>query len=142
MNSANLCTLAGRYDNPIPPRFLAPIGFLKIPALLSFHRREIIPYLEYQSSVPSPELAPPLPQASVSPPGTKGGGGHPLLADEGAGGANSDDGRKAWHSVYSILFSKFSKTTFFRLILVFTSCDDKELIRYRPGSAAIIYPDK
>ncbi len=33
MNSASLCSLAGRYDNPIPPRCLAPIGFLKIPAL-------------------------------------------------------------------------------------------------------------
>jgi hypothetical protein len=36
MNSASLCNLAGRYDNPIPPRFLAPIDFLKIPALRSF----------------------------------------------------------------------------------------------------------
>jgi hypothetical protein len=33
MNSASLCSLAGRYDNPIPTRFLAPIDFLKIPAL-------------------------------------------------------------------------------------------------------------
>jgi hypothetical protein len=33
MNSACLCSLAGRYDNPIPTRFLAPIDFLKIPAL-------------------------------------------------------------------------------------------------------------
>jgi hypothetical protein len=33
MNSAILCSLAGRYDNPIPPRFLAPIACLKIPAL-------------------------------------------------------------------------------------------------------------
>ena len=32
-NSARLCSLAGRYDNPIPTRFLAPIDFLKIPAL-------------------------------------------------------------------------------------------------------------
>ncbi len=32
MNSASLCSLAGQYDNPIPPRFLAPIDFLKIPA--------------------------------------------------------------------------------------------------------------
>jgi hypothetical protein len=32
MNSASLCSLAGRYDNPIPPRFLAPTDFLKIPA--------------------------------------------------------------------------------------------------------------
>jgi hypothetical protein len=36
--SQNHCTLlcipslAGRYDNPIPPRFLTPIDFLKIPA--------------------------------------------------------------------------------------------------------------
>jgi hypothetical protein len=35
MNSASLYSLAGRYDNPIPPRFLAPIAFLKIPALYS-----------------------------------------------------------------------------------------------------------
>ncbi len=33
INSASLCSLAGRYDNPIPPRFLAPIDCLKIPAL-------------------------------------------------------------------------------------------------------------
>jgi hypothetical protein len=26
------CSLAGRYENPIPPRCLAPIDFLKIPA--------------------------------------------------------------------------------------------------------------
>ncbi len=32
MNSASLCSLAGWYDNPIPPRFLAPIDSLKIPA--------------------------------------------------------------------------------------------------------------
>jgi hypothetical protein len=32
MNSASLCSLAGRFDNPIPPRFLAPIDSLKIPA--------------------------------------------------------------------------------------------------------------
>ncbi len=36
MNSASLCCLAGRYENPIPPRCLAPIDFLKIPALLPF----------------------------------------------------------------------------------------------------------
>jgi hypothetical protein len=31
MNSTNLCSLAGRYDNPFPPRCLAPIDSLKIP---------------------------------------------------------------------------------------------------------------
>ena len=35
MNSASLCSLAGRYDNPIPTRCLAPIDFLKIPARVS-----------------------------------------------------------------------------------------------------------
>ncbi len=29
---ARLCSLAGRYDNPIPTRFLAPIDCYKIPA--------------------------------------------------------------------------------------------------------------
>jgi hypothetical protein len=32
MNSASLCRQAVRYNNPIPPRFLAPIDCLKIPA--------------------------------------------------------------------------------------------------------------
>ncbi len=35
-HSASTCSLAGRYDNPIPPRFLAPIDFLKIPAQISW----------------------------------------------------------------------------------------------------------
>ncbi len=34
IDSARLCSLAGRYDNLIPTRFLAPIDCLKIPALL------------------------------------------------------------------------------------------------------------
>ncbi len=34
MNSASLCSLAGRYENPIPLQCLAPIDFLKIPALV------------------------------------------------------------------------------------------------------------
>jgi hypothetical protein len=32
INSASLFSLAGRYENPIPPQCLAPIDFLKIPA--------------------------------------------------------------------------------------------------------------
>jgi hypothetical protein len=31
INAASLCSLAGRYDNPIPSQFLAPIEYLKIP---------------------------------------------------------------------------------------------------------------
>ncbi len=38
INSASLCSLAGRYNNPIPSRFLIPIDCLKIPA----HRLEIL----------------------------------------------------------------------------------------------------
>jgi hypothetical protein len=34
MNSASLCSLAGRYNNPIPTPCLAPIDFLKIPVLV------------------------------------------------------------------------------------------------------------
>ncbi len=38
INSAGLCNLAARYDNPIPTRFLAPVDFfLQIPALFSLH---------------------------------------------------------------------------------------------------------
>ncbi len=40
MNSASLCSLAGRYDDPIPARFLAPIDFLKIPAQNSYSLSE------------------------------------------------------------------------------------------------------
>ncbi len=32
MNSASLCSLAGRYDNPIPTRYLAPMDCLKMPS--------------------------------------------------------------------------------------------------------------
>ncbi len=35
MYSASLRSLAGRYDNPIPTRCLAPIDCLKIPAQYS-----------------------------------------------------------------------------------------------------------
>jgi hypothetical protein len=38
MNSASLCSLAARYNNFLPPRFLATIDCLKIPALRSLIR--------------------------------------------------------------------------------------------------------
>ncbi len=34
INSASLCSLAGRYDNPIPSRFLVSIDGLQIPAFV------------------------------------------------------------------------------------------------------------
>jgi hypothetical protein len=50
MNSASLCSLAGRYDNPNPPRFLARIDCLKIPAQASqpggIDSSESIPWLQ------------------------------------------------------------------------------------------------
>ncbi len=39
-DSASLCSLAGRYDNPIPTRCLAPIDCLKIPELDSLPGQE------------------------------------------------------------------------------------------------------
>ncbi len=33
IDSASLCSLAGWYDNPLPPQFLAPFDSLKIPTL-------------------------------------------------------------------------------------------------------------
>jgi hypothetical protein len=43
MNSASLCSLAGRYDNPIPTRFLAPIECLEIPALCTHQEDPLKP---------------------------------------------------------------------------------------------------
>ncbi len=65
MNSVSLCSLAGRYDNPIPPRFLAPIDGLKIPALVtcidsasfSVHLNPaVIPLLDNIQHVPQVDL--------------------------------------------------------------------------------------
>ncbi len=53
MNSTSLWSRAGRYDNPIPPRFLAPIDSLKIPALyylLHFADGPILRQRRYQKS--------------------------------------------------------------------------------------------
>jgi hypothetical protein len=42
INSASICSLAGRYDNPIPTGFLAPIDCLKIPALDSTEQEKYL----------------------------------------------------------------------------------------------------
>ncbi len=41
INSASLFNLAGRYDNSIPTRFLAPIDYLQISALDAVQDREL-----------------------------------------------------------------------------------------------------
>jgi hypothetical protein len=65
-------------------------------------RRGIIVYIEYQRvSLFVGIGSPPSPRASVSPPGTKGGGQY-SLAGEGGGSRFGRLGEKAWHSVYSI----------------------------------------
>ena len=46
INSASLFSLAGRYDNPLPTRFLAPIDCSKIPAQCSLQRLEHIQGVE------------------------------------------------------------------------------------------------
>jgi hypothetical protein len=38
----SVCSLAGRYDNPIPTRFLAPIDCSKIPALIFGDKKRIM----------------------------------------------------------------------------------------------------
>ncbi len=61
-------------------------------------RRGIIQYSKYQSVCPLVRIGPlPLPflQVSVSPPWNQKGGGQHSLADEGVGGANSDDWRES-----------------------------------------------
>ncbi len=45
MNSASLCSLAGRYDNPNPTRSLSPIGRLKIPAWRWVRLVDVYPFL-------------------------------------------------------------------------------------------------
>ncbi len=40
-DSASLCSLAGRYDNPVPTRFLAPVDCSKIPALSRHEKRRV-----------------------------------------------------------------------------------------------------
>ena len=45
MNSASLSSLAGQYDNPLPPRFLAPIDSLKFQLWLVKSYVYIVQYL-------------------------------------------------------------------------------------------------
>jgi hypothetical protein len=39
--SVGLCSLAGRYDNPIPTWFLTPVGCSKIPALMRLSEQSL-----------------------------------------------------------------------------------------------------
>jgi hypothetical protein len=56
MNSASLCSLAGRYDNPIPPQFLSPIDCLKIPALTTSHEGKILHIFSWEWGLVNPLL--------------------------------------------------------------------------------------
>jgi hypothetical protein len=51
MNSVSLCSLAGRYDNPIPTWFLAPIDCLKIPAQRLHSQAELVPLNRFLGSL-------------------------------------------------------------------------------------------
>jgi hypothetical protein len=51
MNSASLCSLAGRYDNPIPTWFLAPTDCLKNPAQISFINAQSWAYIQRRDSI-------------------------------------------------------------------------------------------
>ncbi len=62
MNSASLiCSLAGRYDNPIPPRFLAPMDFLKIPALNMYRKLYWLSIFYLSFPAPLIQIKEPLP---------------------------------------------------------------------------------
>ncbi len=59
INSASLCNLAGRYDNHIPKRFLAPIDCFKIPAVIysttiNTHKRLL--YAEFPGEIKVKEM--------------------------------------------------------------------------------------
>ncbi len=45
---ASLCSLAGRYDNPIPTQFLAPIDCYKIPAQSIYDKKIAFPDLRME----------------------------------------------------------------------------------------------
>ncbi len=70
MNSASLCSLAGRYDNPIPTRCPAPIDRLKIPILLTQGQRVLNDlkrnWLAFSPSYSLASPPPPPPQPAVS----------------------------------------------------------------------------
>jgi hypothetical protein len=50
-NSDRLCSLAGRYDNPIPTRFLTPIDCLKILALCSVCMKNMASNVEKRKEI-------------------------------------------------------------------------------------------
>jgi hypothetical protein len=50
IDSSSLCSQAGRYDNPIPTRFIATIEYLKIPALLIYSHIPTSPTLQLPSA--------------------------------------------------------------------------------------------
>ncbi len=109
MNSASLCSLACRYENPIPPQCLAPIEFLKIPALglkrnllvVDCFDQKVRIYKEYHSACPLVgigTLPTPISPASVplsqKPRGGRGGARHTRLRARSVS-PNSDDWRKS-----------------------------------------------
>jgi hypothetical protein len=79
MNSASLCSLAGRYDNPIPPRFQPPETLYKIPAQFAVQRtlfRTLFTILFnfniFFSSFFAAQHLPPGPEAGKHPAGRGG----------------------------------------------------------------------
>jgi hypothetical protein len=94
MNSASLCGLAGRYENPIPTRCLAPIDCLKIPALVTWKtKRYCIAFYE-----------------SYSYPAFQGGGGGGCIAPSLSAVAhvNSKSRGKRFYLLWNGFFREFS----------------------------------
>jgi hypothetical protein len=101
INSASLFSLAGRFDNPIPTRFLAPIDCLKIQAQLN-NLTIISPFAGTGSILPNPFLSLQL-SLTVSTCYTERGktqrnirGNAEMPAERSRARANEDDSKKAW----------------------------------------------
>jgi hypothetical protein len=83
-------------------------------------------------------LPPALPQASVSPPGTKGEG-YTLTCGRGVGGPNSDNLKKKPSTLFILcsplfLMLKFKAKTTFKNGAIFSGCGSRLMRRKMPAS--------
>ncbi len=106
INSTSLCSLAGRYDNPItiPPRFLAPIDFLKILALF-WSRNSNVPCFHISNS-------PALRYTQLQVLNLWG-----LSGDFHASGLTTSPESKFWEGLYFAMRQKSSFKTGFQISL-------------------------
>jgi hypothetical protein len=75
------------------------------------HHRGIIVFIEPRVSVPSLELDPPTPACECVSPLDPKGDQHLLVGEEVGKGPIRATGKKAWHSVYCMLYVKIGYWT-------------------------------